>query len=129
MSGRRLADDGLRPPRSRSCSTASSRSTPLRRLASFRTLHVSTGRAPAFATPAGPLQRSSARRRNSWSVPYRVWLPWASYFVGGVAFHELPDVPGGPRPHTAACASPRYDAQWLYSFAPLGTPVRVLATS
>ncbi len=63
----------------------------------------------------------------SWSVPFQVWLPWASYFVGGIAFHEYPDVP--PYPASHGCVRvPRYDAQFLYSFAPLGTPVRVLAT-
>ena len=62
-----------------------------------RTLHVSTG-APGFATPTGRFS-VFRKERNSWSVPYRVWLPWASYFVGGVAFHESPDVPAGPASH------------------------------
>jgi lipoprotein-anchoring transpeptidase ErfK/SrfK len=91
-----------------------------------RTLHVSTG-AAGFATPTG---RYSVFRkeRNSWSVPYRVWLPWASYFVGGVAFHESPDVPAFPASH-GCVRVPRYDAQWLYDRLPDGTPVTVLATS
>ena len=34
---------------------------------------------------------SRARRPRSWSVPFQVWLPYAAYFVGGIAFHEYPD--------------------------------------
>ena len=91
-----------------------------------RTLHVSSG-ARGFETPTG---RFSVFRKetNSWSVPYKVWLPWASYFVGGVAFHESPDVP--PQPASHGCVRvPRYDAKWLYDRAPVGTAVTVLGSS
>ena len=65
-------------------------------------------------------------------MPYKVWLPWASYFVGGVAFHESPDVPTQPASHGCVRVPP-YDAKWLYDHAPIGTagdrarelPVRV----
>jgi lipoprotein-anchoring transpeptidase ErfK/SrfK len=91
-----------------------------------RTLHVSSG-TTGFETPVG---RFSVFRKevNSWSVPYKVWLPWASYFVGGIAFHEYPDVPVQAASH-GCVRTPRYDAKWLYEFTPNGTPVRVLATS
>jgi Sporulation and spore germination/L,D-transpeptidase catalytic domain/Putative peptidoglycan binding domain len=91
-----------------------------------RAIHVSTG-APGFATPTGSYSvfRKEAR---SWSVPFKVWLPWASYFVGGVAFHEYPDVPVAPASH-GCVRTPRYDARWLSEFTPIGTPVRVLARS
>ena len=91
-----------------------------------RTLHVSSG-APGFETPTG---RFSVFRKetNSWSVPYKVWLPWASYFVGGVAFHESPDVPAQPASH-GCVRVPRYDAKWLYDNAPNGTVVTVLGSS
>ena len=91
-----------------------------------RTLHVSSG-APGFETPTG---RFSVFRKetNSWSVPYKVWLPWASYFVGGVAFHESPDVPAQPASH-GCVRVPRYDAKWLYDHAPNGTAVTVLGSS
>jgi hypothetical protein len=91
-----------------------------------RTLHVATG-ARGFETPAGRFAVFRKEQR-SWSVPYRVWLPWASYFVGGVAFHESPDVPAGPASH-GCVRVPRHDARWLYDRLPNGTPVTVLATS
>ncbi len=65
---------------------------------------------------------------RSWSVPYKVWLPWASYFVGGIAFHESPDVPGYPASH-GCVRTPQFDAQWLYRQTPIGTRVTVLARS
>jgi hypothetical protein len=91
-----------------------------------RTLHVSTG-ASGTATPPGSFSvfRKEAR---SWSVPFKVWLPWASYVVGGIAFHEYPDVPVVPASH-GCIRTPRYDARWLYEFTPLGTPVTILARS
>ena len=91
-----------------------------------RTLHVATG-AAGFETPTG---RFTVFRKevNSWSVPYKVWLPWASYFVGGVAFHESPDVPAQPASH-GCVRVPRYDAKWLYDHAPNGTVVTVLGRS
>ena len=68
------------------------------------------------------------KEQRSWSVPYKVWLPWASYFVGGVAFHEYPDVP--PTAASHGCVRvPRWDAQWLYQQTPIGTPVTVLGRS
>ena len=92
-----------------------------------RTLHVSSG-PPGYETPDRPLQRLPQGARNSWSVPYKVWLPWASYFVGGVAFHESPDVPAQPASH-GCVRVPRYDAKWLYDHAPVGTAVTVLGSS
>jgi L,D-transpeptidase-like protein/putative peptidoglycan binding protein/sporulation and spore germination protein len=91
-----------------------------------RVLDVTTGK-PGFATPTGSY-RVFRKEVRSWSVPYKVWLPWASYFVGGVAFHEYPDVP--PTPASHGCVRvPRWDAQWLYTQTPSGTPVTVIARS
>jgi hypothetical protein len=91
-----------------------------------RAIHMSSGK-PGFATPTGSYAvfRKEAR---SWSVPYKVWLPWATYFVGGVAFHEYPDVPVVPASH-GCVRTPRYDAKWLYEFTPIGTPVVVFGRS
>jgi Sporulation and spore germination/L,D-transpeptidase catalytic domain/Putative peptidoglycan binding domain len=91
-----------------------------------RVMHMSSGK-PGFATPTGSFSvfRKEAR---SWSVPYKVWLPWATYFVGGVAFHEYPDIPIVPASH-GCVRTPRYDARWLYDFTPIGTPVVVLGRS
>ena len=82
---------GRRAGASRCCSTASSRSSS-RTTAVVRDAARLARAAPGYETPTG---RFSVFRKeaNSWSVPYKVWLPWASYFVGGVAFHESPDVP------------------------------------
>jgi hypothetical protein len=91
-----------------------------------RVMHMSSGK-PGFATPTGSYSvfRKEAR---SWSVPYKVWLPWATYFIGGVAFHEYPDIPIVPASH-GCVRTPRYDAKWLFDFTPIGTPVVVLGRS
>jgi hypothetical protein len=91
-----------------------------------RVLDVSTGK-PGFETPVGSW-RVERKEVRSWSVPYKVWLPWASYFVGGVAFHEYPDVPPFPASH-GCVRVPRWDAKWLYDQLPNGTPVTVIGQS
>ena len=61
---------------------------------------------------------------RSWSVPFQVWLPYASYFVGGIAFHEYPEVP--PYPASHGCVRvPSPDAREVYDFASLNTAVLV----
>lgn len=50
-----------------------------------RIYSVSTGK-QGYETPVGTF-KIGRKERRSWSVPYKVWLPYASYFVGGVAFH------------------------------------------
>lgn len=91
-----------------------------------RTLHVSTG-VEGFETPTGSF-RVFRKNRRSWSVPYKVWLPWASYFDGGVAFHRSSDVRVVPASHGCVRLT-RHDARWLYERTPVGTRVRVLARS
>jgi hypothetical protein len=56
-----------------------------------RTIAVSTGK-PSTPTPPGDY-RTYAKIPRWWSTPFREWLPWALPFVGGIAFHELQDVP------------------------------------
>jgi lipoprotein-anchoring transpeptidase ErfK/SrfK len=91
-----------------------------------RVITVSTG-AAGTPTPAGAYAVGRKEQR-SWSVPFSVWLPWASYFVGGIAFHEYPDVP--PYPASHGCVRvPRYDARWLYDQTPIGTRVVVIERS
>lgn len=85
-------------------------------------VHSSSG-APGYETPSGDYS-VFRKEENSWSVPYQVWLPWASYFNGGIAFHEYPDVP--PQPASHGCVRiPAPEAQGLYAFAAIGTPVSV----
>src|SRR3954447_11392910 len=91
-----------------------------------RTVGVSTGKG-VNATPPGSFA-VLRKEGKSWSYPFQVWLPWASYFFGGIAFHEYPDVPTQAASH-GCVRVPVYDAELLYRFAPVGTPVRVLTTS
>ena len=88
-----------------------------------RVVHVSTG-APGTSTPSGSF-RVYRKERYSWSVPFKVWMPWASYFTGGIAFHEYSYVPAWAASHGCVRVN-RFDAYDLFSFAVPGTPVRVL---
>jgi len=89
-----------------------------------RTVHVSTAM-PGYSTPVGRF-RIYAKARMSWSKPYQVWLPWASYVVGGIAFHSYPSVPGYPASH-GCIRVPAPEAVMLYNYSPIGTPVWILA--
>jgi peptidoglycan hydrolase-like protein with peptidoglycan-binding domain len=92
----------------------------------LRTVHVSTGKR-GYATPVGRFQVTRKSRR-SWSVPYRVWLPWATYFVRGIAFHQSQHVPVTPVSHGCVRVTAA-NARWLYSLTPVGTKVRVIQRS
>jgi hypothetical protein len=89
-----------------------------------RAIHVSSG-AAATPTPTGDF-RVYRKERESWSVPFRVWLPWASYFDLGIAFHGYPDVPAYPASH-GCVRIPLTEASTVYAFARLGVPVRVVS--
>ena len=89
-----------------------------------RAIHVSTG-APSTPTPRGAF-RVFRRERDSWSTAFSVWLPWASYFTGGIAFHGYPDVPAYPASH-GCVRVPLSEAPTVYEFARLGVPVRVVS--
>jgi Putative peptidoglycan binding domain/Sporulation and spore germination/L,D-transpeptidase catalytic domain len=91
-----------------------------------RVIHVSTG-APTTPTPPGRL-KVYAKIAKWWSVPFREWLLWAVPFNGGIAFHELADVPAVPASH--GCVRERFvNSKWMYGFSRVGMPVDVLATS
>lgn len=85
-----------------------------------RAIHVSTA-APGHVTPSGHFHIYS-KSLMSWSRPFQVWLPYASYFYGGDAFHQYPSVPGYPASHGCVRIFDR-DAIVLYRFATLGTRV------
>ncbi len=89
-----------------------------------RTFHVSTG-ASGYTTPAGTFS-VTRREERSWSVPYSVWLPWAAYFNGGIAFHGHASVPTYPASH-GCVRVPTPFARAVYRFAALGTRVDVVA--
>jgi lipoprotein-anchoring transpeptidase ErfK/SrfK len=88
----------------------------------IRAIHSSSGR-PGYTTPAGTY-RVFRKESNSWSYPYRTWLPYASYFNAGIAFHAYPDVPAQPASHGCIRVSAP-EAPFFYAFAVLGTPVTV----
>jgi L,D-transpeptidase catalytic domain/Sporulation and spore germination/Putative peptidoglycan binding domain len=90
-----------------------------------RAVHISSG--AGGRTPVGTFH-VYRKERLSWSVPFEVWMPWASYFTGGIALHEYPIVPTYPASHGCVRVN-RYDAPFLYEFAAYGTPVVVLPTS
>ena len=88
----------------------------------IRAVHTSSG-APGYETNAGSFT-VFRKERNSGSYPYQVWLPWASYFDGGIAFHEYKDVP--PHPASHGCIRvPAPEAPFVYEFAAMGIPVTV----
>ena len=87
----------------------------------LRAVHISSG--AGGRTPTGSFH-VYRKERYSWSVPFKVWLPWASYFTGGIAFHEYPSVPTYAASHGCVRVN-RYDAQMFFGFAEQGTPVNV----
>jgi hypothetical protein len=92
-----------------------------------RAIHTSTGiggDSPDIGTPPGKwkIYRKEVR---SWSVPYKTWLPYAAYWVGGWALHGYADVPAQPASH--GCARlPLPEAKGVYDFVSIGTPVQVI---
>lgn len=91
-----------------------------------RVVHISTG-AWGTSTPAGSF-RVYRKERYSWSVPFEVWMPWASYFTGGIAFHEYSSVPPYPASHGCVRVN-HFDARGVFAFALQGTPVLVVSAS
>lgn len=86
-----------------------------------RAIHVSTG--AGGRTPRGTF-RIFRKERMSWSNPFSVWLPYASYFSGGYAFHEYPSVPAYWASH--GCIRVGYpEAPTVYAFASFGTLVQI----
>jgi peptidoglycan hydrolase-like protein with peptidoglycan-binding domain len=87
----------------------------------LRAVHTSTGF--GGRTPAGTF-RVYRKEQLSWSVPFKVWMPWASYFDGGFAMHAYPYVPAYPASH-GCVRLPAPEAPRVYAFATEGTPVFV----
>lgn len=86
-----------------------------------RAIHTSTG---IFGrTPAGTFH-VYRKELLSWSQPFHVWMPYAAYFVGGIAMHEYSDVPAYPASH-GCVRLPDGEASHVYAFVDLGTPVFV----
>ena len=87
-----------------------------------RAIHSSSG-GPGTETPRGQFE-VFRKELNSWSVPFQTWLPYASYFFQGIAFHEYPDVPTYPASH-GCVRVPAPEAPGVYKFAAMGTTVIV----
>jgi hypothetical protein len=87
----------------------------------FRAVHTSTG--AGGVTPSGSF-RVYRKEIMSWSVPFHVWMPYAAYFVGGIATHQYSHVPEYPASH-GCVRLPEGDAARVYRFVELGTPVHV----
>ena len=87
-----------------------------------RAIHVSTA-GPGHVTPSGNFA-IYRKEVMSWSIPFHVWLPLASYFTGGYALHQFASVPGMPVSHGCVRIAVG-DASVVYAWATLGTPVRV----
>ncbi len=92
-----------------------------------RAIHTSTGIGgddPDLGTPPGTW-KIYRKELRSWSVPYKTWLPYASYWNAGWALHGYADVPARPASH--GCARlPLIEAKVVYDFVSIGTPVRVI---
>jgi len=102
--------------------TAGARSNEHRlRCRGWRAVHTSTG--AGGVTPVGSF-RVYVKSLLSWSVPFKVWMPYAAYFTGGIATHQSPDVPSYPASH-GCVRLPEGDAERVYRFVAVGTPVSV----
>ncbi len=86
-----------------------------------RVVHTSTG--SLGRTPSGEFH-VYAKSLYSWSVPFKVWMPYAAYFRGGIAMHQSPDVPSYPASH-GCVRLPDGEADRVYRFVDVGTPVVV----
>jgi lipoprotein-anchoring transpeptidase ErfK/SrfK len=91
-----------------------------------RAIHTSTGLggdSPDLGTPPGRF-KIYRKEKSSWSVPYKVWLPYAAYWDAGWALHGYADVPAYPASH--GCARlPLAEAPVVYNFVKIGTRVYV----
>lgn len=93
----------------------------VRRGTVVRAIHFSSG--AAGNTPRGTFS-IFRKERMSWSIPFSSWMPYASYYTGGFAFHEYPDVPGYPASHGCVRIAAPF-APYVYEFAGYGTPVHM----
>jgi L,D-transpeptidase-like protein/putative peptidoglycan binding protein len=88
-----------------------------------RAIHVSSG-SPGHSTPVGRFHVTS-RELMSYSRPFKVWMPWALYFHGGIALHEYPDVPPYAASH-GCVRMPASEAETVWRWSGRYTPVWVV---
>lgn len=98
----------------------------------IRTLVISTGM-PGWDTPDGTF-KIYAKVESGYSRPWDVVLPWMLAFSGNYTLHQVTHPPGDPdriygrdqlgTPASHGCIRVDLgDAEWLYRFARVGTPV------
>jgi len=87
-----------------------------------RAVHVSTGKT-GYETPAGTFAVYSKELKH-WSTEYNCWLPYASFFNAGYAFHQYEEIPPYPGSH-GCCRVPAPEAPEVYQFLVMGTTVHV----
>jgi len=91
----------------------------------IRTVPISSG--VGGLTPPGTY-RVYSKSPSSWSKRFKTWLPWASYFNEGIAFHGYPDVPVYAASHGCVRVPLKF-AREVYSLLPAGARVDVITTS
>lgn len=91
----------------------------------IRAVPISSG--VGGSTPPGRYSVYS-KAQSSWSRRFEVWLPWASYFNEGIAFHGYPDVPVTAASHGCVRVPLKF-AREIYRLVPVGTRVDVISTS
>jgi LysM repeat protein len=93
----------------------------------IRTVLVSTG-VPAFPTVTGTYRIYLKYQAQTMYGPgyYLPGVPWVLYFYQGYSFHGTYWHSNWGRPMSHGCVNmPTPEAQWLYNFAEVGTPVQV----
>lgn len=88
-----------------------------------KAFNVSTGK-PGYSTPTGTF-RVYRKEEMSWSTPYSVWMPWASYFTGGIAVHQSDSIPAYPASHGCIRISQLF-AKHVYEKMPFNKRVVVI---
>jgi peptidoglycan hydrolase-like protein with peptidoglycan-binding domain len=88
-----------------------------------KAFNISSGK-PGYSTPSGSF-RVYRKEEMSWSNPYSTWMPWASYFYGGIAVHQSDSVPAYPASHGCVRISELF-SKYVYERMPFNKRVIVI---
>jgi hypothetical protein len=92
-----------------------------------RAVHVSTGigqNSTDLGTPEGTFE-VQRKAQHGWSVPFKLWQPYAVTFNGGYALYGASDVPTAPASFGGARV-PMPEARNVWGFVDVGTTIRVI---
>lgn len=92
-----------------------------------RAVHTSTGigqNSTDLGTPVGTFEIQRKAQRG-WSVPFKLWQPYAVTWNGGYALYGASDVPTAQSSFGGARV-PMPEARNVWGFVDVGTPVRVI---